>query len=297
VNYYNEFDAKAAAWIRQLIADRLIPPGYVDQRSITEVTAADLRGFTQCHFFAGIGGWSEALRLVGWPATQPIWTGSCPCQPFSAAGKQKGSADKRHLWPEFFRLITECRPPIVFGEQVASKLGREWLSGVRAGLEAVDYAVGSADLCAACAGTPQIRQRLFWVACANGIDSRLTGDAGGAEGARLQSGDHDHGCAGGVGGTECARLEGHTGHVNGGGQSGWVYPNQAGPVAAASRNVDWNDFDILHFTDGKKRRIEPGLVPLAHGLPARVGRIRGYGNAIVPQVAAIFVRSYLETLT
>lgn len=181
-HYYNEHDPKAAAWLRELMKAGLIPEGYVDERSIVDVRADDLRGFVSCHFFAGIGGWAYALRLAGWPDDRPVWTGSCPCQPFSSAGKQKGTEDERHLWPEFRRLIAECAPPVVFGEQVASALGREWYAGVRADLEAMGRVSGCADLCAAGAGedgegwivlrdqaawerialsAPNIRQRLF----------------------------------------------------------------------------------------------------------------------------------------
>lgn len=84
--YYNEIDPFAAAWLRRLIARGLIAPGDVDTRSITDVRADDLVSYVQCHFFAGIGGWSLALRLAGWPDDRPVWTGSCPCQPFSGAG-------------------------------------------------------------------------------------------------------------------------------------------------------------------------------------------------------------------
>ena len=127
--YYNEHDAYAAAWLRNLIAGGHIAPGDVDARDIQDVTPDDLTGYTQCHFFAGIGGFSYALRLAGWPDDRPVWTGSCPCQPLSSAGQRKGAADERHLWPAFFRLITECRPATVIGEQVGGRLGREWLAG------------------------------------------------------------------------------------------------------------------------------------------------------------------------
>jgi len=162
--YYNENDPHAAAWLRNLIAAGLIADGTVDERSIADVQPADLRGFTQCHFFAGIGIWSHALRLAGWPDDRPVWTGSCPCQPFSAAGKGKGEADERHLWPAFFRLIRECRPASLFGEQVAAAAGRAWLDLVCTDLEGAGYAVGAANLCAAGAGAPHIRQRLYFVA-------------------------------------------------------------------------------------------------------------------------------------
>jgi DNA (cytosine-5)-methyltransferase 1 len=166
--YYNEIDPFAAAWLRNLIAAGHIAPGDVDERSIREVSGDDLRGYRQCHFFAGIGVWSYALRGAGWADDAPVWTGSCPCQPFSAAGKRKGVADDRHLWPEFFRLIRECRPAIVLGEQVAGKAGYGWWDVVSADLETEDYASAAADLAAASAGAPHIRQRLLWMAYRNG---------------------------------------------------------------------------------------------------------------------------------
>jgi DNA (cytosine-5)-methyltransferase 1 len=110
--YYNELDPEKAEWIRQLIKAGTVAPGEVDERSITEVEPEDLRGFKQCHFFAGIAGWSYALRLAGWPDDRPCWTGSCPCQPFSIAGKENGFADKRDLWPAWYGLIRESRPNV-----------------------------------------------------------------------------------------------------------------------------------------------------------------------------------------
>lgn len=162
--YYNEIDPYAAQWLRNLIKAGHIAPGYVDERSIVDVRPDDLREFTQCHFFAGVGVWSYALRQAGWPDDKPVWTGSCPCQPFSAAGKGDGFDDERHLWPAFFHLIQQRRPPTVFGEQVASKDGLTWLDLVQADLEGANYTPTAVDLCAAGFGAPNIRQRLFWVA-------------------------------------------------------------------------------------------------------------------------------------
>lgn len=169
MNYYNDLDLPAADWMRRLIRDGRLPEGMVDRRDIRDVPPHDLTGFTQCHFFAGIGGWPEALKIAGWPVTQAVWTGSCPCQPFSVAGLKKGEMDERHLWPTWRALIEVHRPPVIFGEQVASPLGRQWLDGIQTDLEALDYAVGSADLCAASVGSAQIRQRLWWVACSKGL--------------------------------------------------------------------------------------------------------------------------------
>ena len=181
--YYNEIEPFAAQWLRNLIAENLIAPGEVDERSIRDVKPVDLRGFVQCHFFAGIGVWSHALRCAGCPDDRAIWTGSCPCQPFSVAGSQRGTADERHLWPEFFRLIRECRPATVIGEQVAGPAALAWLDVVSADLEGAGYAVGAADLCAAGVGAPHIRQRLYWVAYRNG--SRCGARRSSEEGLRL----------------------------------------------------------------------------------------------------------------
>jgi DNA (cytosine-5)-methyltransferase 1 len=162
--YYNEIDPYAAAWLRNLIRAGLIADGEVDERSIVDVRPDDLAGFTQCHFFAGLGGWSYSLRLAGWPDDHPVWTGSCPCQPFSVAGNRGGFDDERHLWPEWFRLISERRPPIIFGEQVARAAGIGWLDRVGLDLEGCDYAFGAAVLSASAANAPHRRDRLWFVA-------------------------------------------------------------------------------------------------------------------------------------
>ena len=167
MTYYNENNLYAAQWLRNLIAGGAISKGDVDERSIDDVRPSDLQGYTRCHFFAGIGGWDLALQWAGWPDERPVWTGSCPCQPFSSAGKRKGATDERHLWPAFQQLIAQRRPATIFGEQIASNLGREWMSAVRVDLESLGYACGAADLPAASVGAPHIRQRLWWVADAD----------------------------------------------------------------------------------------------------------------------------------
>lgn len=304
MNYYNEFDPKAAAWLRELIKQGLLPAGDVDTRSITEVSPHDLKHYTQCHFFAGIGGWSLALQLAGWPEDLPVWSGSCPCQPFSCAGLQLGTDDERHLWPVLRSLIGECRPPVVFGEQVASKAGRNWLAGVFADLETLAYHRAGADLCAAGVGSPHIRQRLYWVALSTGIpggqvrpvrtgcDERERDGKEGRERSECSCGNR------GVGDPINPRLEGHAGHEPDGDQPGRVDPNPVRPASPAGGVLPaysrWDRFTLIPCADGKSRRIEPCTAPLAHGVPARVVRLRGYGNAIVPPLAAQFIASFIE---
>ncbi|EAV4487831.1 DNA cytosine methyltransferase [Salmonella enterica] len=162
--YYNEFDKYTSAWLNNLITGGLIAAGNVDERSITDVLPEDVIDKTQCHWFAGIGVWSYALRLAGWPDSRQVWTASLPCQPWSSAGKGGKFDDERHLWPVFFKLVNECRPPVIFGEQVSSKDGLEWFATVQADLENAGYAVAAFDTCAAGVGAPHIRQRLYWMA-------------------------------------------------------------------------------------------------------------------------------------
>ena len=161
--YYNDVDPFCCEWVRNLIKAGHVAPGVVDERPIEAVQPEDLGEFCQVHMFCGIAVWSHALRSAGWEDARPVWSGSCPCQPFSCAGKQLGTADKRHLWPAWFRLICECKPSVVVGEQVAGPAALAWLDLVSVDLEDAGYAVGAADLCAAGVGAPHIRQRLYWM--------------------------------------------------------------------------------------------------------------------------------------
>lgn len=227
--YYNEFDPAAAHILRQQIADGVIAPGDVDTRSIKEVSADDLSAYTQCHFFAGGGLWSVAARLAGWPDDRPLWTGSCPCQPFSAAGKGGGTDDPRHLWPDFHRLIRARRPVVVMGEQVAGAAGYGWFDGVRSDLEIEGYASRATDFPACSVDAPHQRNRLYWVAVEH---AESIGRREGRAEHELRSGRPASPGADASGVTQGdafgSGLEGQRGHGYGGGR-----PEQGGPVAAA----------------------------------------------------------------
>ena len=300
--YYNEIDPYAAEWLRNLIKQGHIADGVVDDRSISDVRPEELFEFTQCHFFAGIGIWSRALRGAGWADERPVWTGSCPCQPFSGAGKRAGDSDERHLWPHWNHLIQECRPSTIFGEQVASKDGLGWLDLVQTDMEAKDYAFGAFDLSASGFGAPHIRQRLWFVA-----DTDNAGSQGWIPRGPDQEREDQHGHAGrngathiGVGNTDLhdgrhgdraltsdgqARVE----HGSASASDGM----DRGP--SGKTNGHWRDADWLFCRDGKWRPVEPNTCPLVDGAPSRVGRLRAYGNGIVPQVAQGLIESYMET--
>lgn len=249
MNYYNDNDTKACAWLEELIKDSLIPPGKVDCKSIEDINPDDLKEFTQCHFFAGIGGWPLALKLAGWDTARPIWSGSCPCQPFSVAGSGEGAGDERHLWPAFANLIAECRPPAIVGEQVASKLGRQWLAGVFADLEFLGYAVAGADLCAAGVSAPHIRQRLFWVADSDG---RQREQRGRSQGDGL-SGSSDNGSDSGLAHAESSRNR----RADGATCKEERRPEREmhGESGGASEAGSWSSSIPIHCRDGKWRRV------------------------------------------
>ena len=329
--YYNEIDPFAADWLRNLIGAGLIADGVVDERSISDVRPEELFEFTQCHFFAGIGVWSHALRGAGWDDDRPVWTGSCPCQPFSGAGKRAGIADKRHLFPDWFHLIRECRPATVFGEQVASKDGLGWIDLVQADMEGEGYAFAPFDLCASGFGAPHIRQRLWFVG-----HSDHTGSQGRVSGWTHSERQDQHGyigCGGTVDGlahSECnqQRSGRGTGREDQAGDECGVEPSGRGEIggmdntigigrdagrhgnyggdvriefdatvedgSGAKTNGVWRDADWLYCRDGKWRPVEPSTFPLANGIAGRVGRCRAYGNAIVSEVAQGLISSFME---
>jgi len=276
VAYYNEIDKNAAAWLRELIKQGHIAPGDVDERDIRDIKPTELAGYAQCHFFAGIGGWSLALRLAGWPDDRPVWTGSCPCQPFSAAGARGGMSDERHLWPHWHHLISQCRPATVFGEQVASKDGLGWLDLVSADMEATGYAFAAEDICAAGVGAPHIRQRLWFVGLehpqSNGRDQRRTQSIG-------------RGVASGCGalGLADADSERHNG-INtllqrqepGRDKQDRVETAGSGEACRPSpTNGFWGDAVWLYCRDGKWRPVEPASQRMANGLSLCLGSMRG----------------------
>jgi DNA (cytosine-5)-methyltransferase 1 len=329
--YYNEIDPFAAQWLRNLIAAGHLPDGDVDERSIVSVRPDDVRAYDQCHWFAGIGGWSLALRLAGWPDARPVWTGSAPCQPFSGAGQGKAAHDERHLWPAWASLIRECRPPTILGEQVEAAIGWGWLDLVFSDLEAAGYACASAILPACSVGAPHIRQRVWFVA-----QSVADDDEGGREVEppswlhdRRESGDDIDRCGkpgGWVADADCGDLEsggmerrsalvateprgeehrgaGIMGNASAPGLSACQCEEPPGaPQHAQGRAIEqsgsspWSDLVWLRCTDGKARPTKPGIQPLAHGVSARVGKLRAAGNAIVAPLAAEFIKAVMECM-
>jgi DNA (cytosine-5)-methyltransferase 1 len=225
-NYYNENDAYVAAWLRNLISAGEISAGDVDERSIVDVKAADLDSYTQCHFFAGIGGWSLALQLAGWNDAQPVWTGSCPCQAISSAARGRHVAPD--MWPVWYHLIAASRPRVLFGEQIAQ--ASRWQDRLGNDLEALGYAFGSAILPAVSVGQDHIRHRFYFVGYAD--------------------------------------------------RQGKPSKPIDGKVARVCRD-----------------RSVTRSVAQKDGISGRMGRLRSYGNAVVPQVAAALIAAAIEAMS
>jgi DNA (cytosine-5)-methyltransferase 1 len=320
--YYNEHDRQKAATLRNLIEEGAIAHGVVDERSIVEVQPEDLAGFTQCHFFAGGGLWSLCLRLAGWPDDRPVWTGSCPCGPFSKAGLRKGFEDPRHLWPAWFRLICERRPGVLFGEQ--SDEADAWLDLVSSDLEARGYAIGSAIIPAAGFGGFHGRHRIGFVADADHAEwwserapwhdgrwptpGRVKGHhhtrddrgpfwmADANPGRQPQQPERDGARAPGR-----VELDAGRGALRRGDPLGVVNPAERGwrvggegyghlYVPDGSGAVEW-----VACRDGRWRPVEPGLSPLADAHPGRLAQLRLYGDAIDVEAFANLIGAYLDS--
>ena len=318
--YYNENDTYVAAWLRELMKEGHIPDGEIDTRSIVDVRADDLKGFGQCHFFAGIGGWPVALGLAGY-ADLECWTGSCPCQPFSVAGRRAGFDDARHLWPVWQKLIAERRPAIVFGEQVAA--ATDWLRLVRSDLAALGYAVGAMPIEAASAGADHKRDRFWFVAAAEpsregwrGI--QRSGESVGSVDERAPSQFAGSSAVGAMADANRAGLafgpitkikrgdlwnEGEAAAAHGDGSIAMADAERVrftqpkgGERNERGRTFDGSESGVEWAigADGKARRVKSGVRLLVDGFPARVGLLRGFGNAIDPRPAAAFIQASIE---
>ena len=242
-------------------------------------------------------------RTAGWPDDRPVWTGSCPCQPFSAAGQAgQGFADPRHLWPVWFLLIRECQPPIVFGEQVAGAIKPGWLDAVFTDLEAEGYATGAAVLPACGVGAPHhIRQRAWFVADASGEG------LGKSESATDEFNEKRWGHA--------PRQAALSAEVT---LAAWATPrvtnngNRGSPKRANDGRARLEDQVHGAISTGSPAPIEKrGQLNPAHSRcrvillmgsgsalegKSSVGMLRAYGNAIVPQVAAAFIEATMGAI-
>lgn len=239
MNWYNEIDPYCADWLQNLVDAGDLPPGVIDRRSIEDISPNELHPYTQCHFFAGLGGWPLGLRLAGWPNDRRVWTGSCPCQPFAAQGSRGGFSDERHLWPSWFHQIEHRQPVQILGEQVEAAIDHGWIDLVLSDLENQGYAFGVHGLPAASVGAPHGRPRLFWTA-SNTI------------------------------GNQQSRDKQRRGTL--------------GRMGRSFESLPWDE----QWQDALSR-----LRVVGNGLPNNVDATDAARNAIVPQVAALFINAIM----
>ena len=218
-----------------------------------------------------------------------LLTGGYPCQPFSQAGKRRGQNDDRHLWPEMFRVIQECRPNWVLAENVTGhiKLG---LQEVLADLESEGYQSQVFHIGALAKDAPHRRMRVWIVSNSNsGLSNR--------KGEKICTGRNspDNGSKN-VANSNDKRLERH---------NDWASPSlQTEPIQAdsgAEDKCEWGDKRITQpglggtLHDGISTWMdEPDIPRVGVKIPDRAKRLKAIGNAIVPQVAYEIIRHMKE---
>jgi DNA (cytosine-5)-methyltransferase 1 len=231
-----------------------------------------------------------------------LLTGGFPCQPFSVAGKQRGAADDRHLWPEMCRVIDECRPAWVLGENVPGIIGME-LDRVLSDLENLSYTCWPVVV-PACAVDARHRRDRVWIvayserdgfaSCAN---AGITGEIPGAE----PSGENHSANAPGAS-SSGALAKGKRPRLEKRGKQ--PTREERSPAQRSGEAVANRESELLYrsepdgdaggrggFANGCQWPVEPAVGRVAHGIPARSHRLKGLGNAIVPQVAEVFLRA------
>lgn len=210
----------------------------------------------------------DAKQYAG---TIDLLTGGFPCQPFSVAGKRQGKGDDRHLWPAMLEVIKTVGPRWILGENVAGIVQME-LDAVLSDLEGEGYECQALVIPACALDAPHRRDRV-WVVAHAATRRLRRGEASGQTGLTSFSGEN---------------VADTTRNLLDGGRS----TGQGRRFEPSNRRVDAADADsesLGRLAESWRQRSqwqpEPPVGRVAHGIPRRVDRLKGLGNAIVPQVA------------
>ena len=251
--------------------------------------------------------------------TIDIITGGYPCQPFSVAGKQKGTEDKRHLWPEYFRLVKECRPTWVIGENVSGhiKLG---LDQVIEDLESEGYATRTFSISASSIGANHQRERIWIIANANNNGSHTkkryeTEQSSNRQKDRIPIGNGNSTNSNSNGllkddsnirpqSTESIRTDSgsirkdiprkqHMANTNSGSKETLNQERVLGEQNTERETERYPDGSLqVHG----QWNFEPNVGRVADGIPSRVDRLKSLGNSLVPQIPYYIGQTILRTM-
>ncbi len=205
------------------------------------------------------------VRDVGKHNLEPVdlIAGGFPCQPHSVAGKRKGAADDRNLWPEFIRVVREKKSRYVLAENVLG-IVTTYLDTVLSDLEGEGYTCWTFNLPACGFDAPHRRERIFVVAYANGTWKLQPQGSKSNKRRRVSNEGED------VADTKRTRQQGQGKSIN---------------ASDTEESGEGQAVDVVNGGFQSVWSVEPNVGRVAHGVPSRVDRLRGLGNAVVPQVA------------